>query len=370
MKSLAIIGVRGVPVVYSGFETFAEELGVRLVKRGWRVLVFCRNHATPANKHIHAGVELIRLPSFNSRSLDTITHSFLSTLYVCFMKSKPDIVYYLGVGSSICSFLPRLFGIRTVVNVDGLDWKRGKWGKFAQWFLKISEKIALKFANVTMTDSEYIKAYYKRVYRRSLPVIPYGYSLTKSRRGYLEKAGLKKDGYLIWTGRLVPDNHLDELLMAYKLLRTRLPLVVVGDSPNEDSYKNKLHKLANKNVLFLGFVGRDEYATLVGNSYAYIETKRSGGTHPSLVESMGHGCLILVNNHVSHRDVLGDTAVFYKSGNITDMRKKLSQIMNKNFADERAEYMFATKDRAEHKYEWEAVIDSYEDLFEGMISLR
>lgn len=368
MRSIAIIGVRGVPVVYSGFETFAEELSVRLVKRGWNVVVFCRNHAVPRDKLTHNGVSLIRLPSINSRSLDTISHSFLSTLYVCMMNPKPEIVYYLGVGSSVCSFLPRMFGIKTVVNVDGLDWKRGKWGRFAQWFLKLSEIIAMKFANMAMTDSEYIKSYYKRTYHRALPVIPYGYSVDKSSPSALNKFDLVKDKYLVWTGRLVPDNHLDELLLAYKKLKTDLPLVVLGDSPNEEKYIENLHALATRKVIFLGFVERKDYAALVSHSYAYIETKRSGGTHPSLVESMGHGCLILANDHVSHKGVLADTAVFYEKGKVEDLTKKLKMITSKKFATDRTLYQQSTVRRAKERYEWESVIDAYVKLFENLLN--
>ncbi len=368
MKSLAIIGVRGIPVVYSGFETFAEELSVRLAKRKWKVSVFCRNHVTPKSKLTYKGVELIRLPSINTRSLDTISHSLISTLFACFMSPRPEVIYYLGVGSSICSFFPRWFGIKTVVNVDGLDWKRGKWGKFAQWFLKSSEIMAMKFSNLTMTDSEYIKAYYKRSYDKILPVIPYGYSPAKSNKLRLRKFGLASDKYLVWTGRLVPDNHLDELLKAYGASKVSLPLIVLGDSPNEDAYKANLHSLATSRVVFLGFVGRDDYAAIVANSYAYIETKRSGGTHPSLVESMGHGCFILANDHSSHRGVLADTALYYKKGNIIDLKFALETIVSKKFMSRRQQYKKITKERAMSKYEWEAVVDDYVKLFEKLVS--
>lgn len=368
MKSLAIIGVRGIPVVYSGFETFAEELAVRLVKRNWSISVFCRSHATPKTKLSYKGVRLIRLPSVNTRSLDTISHSIIATIFACFMSPRPEIIYYLGVGSSICSFFPRLFGIKTVVNVDGLDWKRGKWGKFAQWFLKSSEIMAMKFANLAMTDSEYIKSYYKRSYDRILPVIPYGYSPAKSNKLLLRKFGLASSKYLVWTGRLVPDNHLDELLKAYAQSKINLPLIVLGDSPNEDIYKAKLRSLSTNKVVFLGFVGRDDYAAIVANSYAYIETKRSGGTHPSLVESMGHGCFILANDHSSHKGVLADTAEYYKKGNIVDLKNVLLKIVGKKFMNRRLQYQRITKERAMSKYEWEAVVDDYVKLFEKLIS--
>lgn len=364
MKSIAIIGVRGIPVVYSGFETFAEELAVRLVKRNWRVVVFCRRHVVSRGMTSYKGVKLISLPSIPTRSLDTITHSVISTLYACLMKPRLEIIYYLGVGSSICSFIPRLFGIKTVVNVDGLDWKRGKWGRLASWFLHVSEKLAITLANLAMTDSDYIQKYYRRVYKAAMPVIPYGYSKMRVGEELIKQYGLKRDLYLIWTGRLVPDNHLDELLKAYRSARIKMPLIVLGDSPNEDTYKQYLYALAKGlSVKFLGFVGRESYGSLVAHSRAYIETKRSGGTHPSLVESMGHGCLILANDHSSHKDVLGETARYYKKGEISDLARELRVICKPAFDKEKMRLGQIAKQRAVKKYSWTSVVDNYEILF-------
>lgn len=369
MKSLAIIGVRGIPVVYSGFETFAEELSTRLAKKGWRVSVFCRRHAVEAQVKQFRGVDLITLPSIRTKSLDTISHSLVSTLYACFMNPKPQIVYYLGVGSSIWSIIPRLFGIKTIVNVDGLDWKRGKWGRVAQSYLHLSEKLAIYFSNLAMTDSVYIQNYYKREYKQLLPVIPYGYSSEKLNSKILKKYSLNKGKYLIWTGRLVSDNHLDELIRAYSISKIKLPLIVLGDSPNEEEYRARLNKLVRgSNIYFYGFVDRVTYATLVASSLAYIETKRSGGTHPSLVESMGHGCFILANDHKSHRDVLGETALYYQKGNVPDLLKRLKTICSKNFETKRTIYQKITQKRAENLYSWGAIVEQYEKLFGEMVS--
>jgi glycosyltransferase involved in cell wall biosynthesis len=285
------------------------------------------------------------------------------------MTPKPEIIYYLGVGSSICSLLPRLFGIKTVVNVDGLDWKRGKWGKGASWFLHLSEKLAIYFSNLAMTDSDYIQKYYQRVYKSRLPVIPYGYNSTKVEEKKLVKYGVVKDQYLIWTGRLVPDNHLDELLKAYRMNKIKMPLLILGDSPHEDKYKQKLHDLAaGLPVKFLGFVGREEYGALVAYSRAYIETKRSGGTHPSLVESMGHGCLILANNHRSHQEVLGDTAIYYTKGEVGDLAQKIKQISKADFNQDKKKLAKLTQERAKKMYSWERIVDSYVELFGELTS--
>lgn len=370
MKSIAMIGIRGIPVVYSGFETFAEELSVRLVKRGYKVRAYCRKHAVEKQIQSYKGVGLVYLPSIMTKSLDTISHSLVSTLHACLSRPKPDVIYYLGVGSSICSFVPRMFGIKTVVNVDGLDWKRGKWGRFAQLFLLMSERVALFFSNVTLTDSRFIQKYYMGKYRREIPMIPYGYSKTQGKLGSLKKYELEKSRYLIWSGRLVPDNHLDELIKAYLTSKISLPLIILGDSPNQELYKERLHKLARKSskIKFLGFVDRMTYAALIAGCRAYIETKRSGGTHPSLVESMGHGCLIVANDHASHQEVLGETAVYYPGGEVEKLSNVLKKVARDSFESQRVRYGQATRQRAQKLYSWDSVVNSYEKLFGQILS--
>jgi len=369
-KSLAIIGIRGIPVVYSGFETFAEELSTRLVKRGWRVRVYGRKHVIGEGYKEYKGAEVAIKPSISTKNLDTITHSLICTVHACFSNPRPAIIYYLGVGSSVCSFLPRMFGIKTVVNVDGLDWKRGKWGRVARLFLLVSEQIALYFANLTITDSLFIQKYYLKKYRRGIPMIPYGYSKTAGKELHLRKYNLKKMKYIVWSGRLVPDNHLDELINAYIVAKINMPLIVLGDAPKNDPYKQKLLAQAkgNRNIRFLGFVERANYASLIGASLAYIETKRSGGTHPSLVESMGHGCMIVANDHQSHKEVLGNTAIFYPAGNENELGMLLKKIVRKSFDSQRHQFALKTKKRAEAKYSWEAVVAEYEKLFGAMLS--
>lgn len=369
-KALAVIGIRGIPVVYSGFETFAEELSVRLVERGYKVRVYCRNHTGTKRPKSYKGVELRYLPSIMTKNLDTISHSLVATFHACLSSPRPEIIYYLGVGSSICSLLPRILGIKTIVNVDGLDWKRGKWGRAAQLFLLLSERLAIYFTNVTITDSRFIQRYYLAKYKRTIPMIPYGYSMTAGRATMLQKHSLEQAGYLVWSGRLVPDNHLDELIKAYLKAKISLPLIVLGDSPNEDLYKQRLYKLASDNpkIRFLGFVDRVSYAAIIAGSWAYIETKRSGGTHPSLVESMGHGCLIISNDHESHKEVLGETAVYYPGSNVGALSKVLKMIADKDFAGQRREYGQATRKRALKLYSWKSVTNRYEKLFEQMLS--
>ena len=368
-KSLAIIGVRGIPVVYSGFETFAEELSVRLVKRGYRVEVYARKHALRENRS-YKNVKVITLPSINLKGIDTLTHSLISTIHACLSRDRVGIIYYLGVGSSVWSGLPRLFGIKTIVNVDGLDYKREKWGLCGKLFLYWSERWALRLANVTITDSNFVQNYYREKYNANIPVIKYGFSKIKPRKERLDKYNLKPMSYYIWTGRLVPDNHLDELLNAIESMRTRINLVVLGDANKEgnkylEGLKSKGSRLG---VRFLGFVDREDYASLVSYATAYIETKRSGGTHPSLLESMGYGSLIVCNDHDSHVDTLGNTALFYPVGNSDQLGKILERIVLYSNKKKHLSLKERTRNRAREYYGWEGVVGEYEKLFEALLN--
>lgn len=367
---LAFIGVRGIPVVYSGFETFAEELSSRLVKRGHKVTVYCRGQYVDKSKKIFKGVDLVVLPSLKSKNLETFTHSFFATFHACFF-GKFDAIFYIGVGSTIFSFLPRFLGIKTAVNVDGLDWKREKWGAFARTYLGLSEYLAVLIPNEVVTDSPFIKRYYRKKFRKNTPVIPYGYfEENLDGRTFLQEYGLEKGKYLTWVGRLVPDNHLDELISAFKKNKSDIKLVVIGDDFTGGNYKKRVKNLASndKRIIFTGFIKRKKCLTLVKYSLAYVETKRSGGTHPSLVEAMGLGSLILSNDHPAHKFTLGNTATYYSLKNLNkDLTKKLGEIMRPRFKDKAVRLKSLTKKRAREYFSWKKITDDYEKLFKSLV---
>ncbi len=370
---LAFIGVRGIPVVYSGFETFAEELSSRLVKRGHKVTVYCRGQYVDKSKKIFKGVDLVALPSLKSKNLETFTHSFLATLHACIF-GKFDAIFFIGVGSTIFSFLPRFLGIKTAVNVDGLDWKREKWGLLAKVYLGLSEYLAVLIPNEVITDSPFIRRYYKKKFRKNTPLIPYGYfEENLSGSTFLQEYGLEKGKYLTWVGRLVPDNHLDELISAFKKNKSDMKLVVIGDDFTGGSYKKKVKKLASndKRFIFTGFIKRKVCLTLVKYSLAYVETKRSGGTHPSLVEAMGLGSLILCNDHPAHKFTLDNTAIYYSLRKVNkDLTKKLKEISKTKFKTKGERLKTLAKARARKYYSWEKITKDYEKLFKKILQQK
>lgn len=362
---IALIGIRGIPVVYSGYETFSEIIATELVKKGHAVTVYCRGAYVNPSKKWHKGVRLITLPTFVSKNFDTIIHSFLSTIHACFYRY--DAILFLSVGNSIFSLFPRLLGIRTVVNVDGMDWKRKKWGWFAKKFLNYSEYLATILPNAIVTDSHFIQSYYTEKYQKESHYIPYGGFVGDSTNDekILKKYSLKKRSYFIWNGRIVPDNHIDELVNAYKKVKTSFKCLILGDDLYKSEYKEALHILArpDKRIIFPGFLPHLVAEALVRNAYAYIETKRSGGTHPSLVEAMSVGALIISDDCTANKEVLGETALFYsQQKGIVSLAQKMNAILSPKNRARLQKLRLATKKRAHAVYGWKNIVLAYEKV--------
>lgn len=324
---IAIIGIRGFNIIYSGFESFITNLIPSLVKKNLDISVYCRSHYyTHKKRNNSKGIKLVYLPTLKNKYLESFIHSFLSTIHACFVH-RPKVIYFLGVGNSVFVIIARLFGIKTIINVDGLDWRRGKWNFIAQNYLRFSQFLAVKFANQVITDSRYMQDYYKRSYQKETVYIPYShYPKFKENIKIFKEYKLEKKKYYIWVGRLVPDNNLEELLKAYVHLKTSFKCVIVGDSTYEEGYKTKIYKWSEQDqrIIFTGFLDRDNYLTLLKNAYCYIETKRSGGTHPTLIEAILCKCNIISNNHEANKIILGNKYVLYeyKKG-YKDLLKKI-----------------------------------------------
>lgn len=368
---LAIIGIRGIPVTYSAFETFAQALAIDLVNKQHTVTVYCRRKYISKNKKKYMGVRLVSLKNIEKKNLGTLTHSFLSSIHACFFE-KPDIILFLGVGSCIFSFFPRILGIKTLVHIDGLDWKRKKWGFLGQKFLLISEYMTRFLPNAVITDSKYMASYYKRMYHHPIHNIPFGYFRMNEKKEpttLLKKYGLDKKKYFVWVGRIVPENYLEELLNSFTQIDTEIKCVVIGDDLYESAYKKRIYKLINqnKNIVKTGFIKHEDTLMLVANSLAYIETKRSGGTHVSLVEAMGTGTIIVSNSHKANHGILENTALYYSNKN---PEKNLAKLLVSIalFPNKYSSFGLNVKKRAEEYYEWESVFTKYRSVFTTILN--
>jgi len=364
---IAMLGTRGVPASYSGFETCVEQLGKRLAERGHEVSVYCRtNHIDYPDSH-YEGMRLIKLPAINNKYFDTISHSLLSSIHA--LSQDYDICLYFIAGNSPVTWIPRGTGAKTILNVDGLDWKREKWPWLAKKYIQLSEFLATVFPNTFLTDSKVVQSYYQDRFNRNPVYIPYGSDVESKSPGItLNKFDLEPGRYILFVGRLVPENRVDHLVQAFKKIDTDLKCVIVGDATYAEDYKNELYKLAEADprIVFTGYVFGDGYYELGSNASIFVETSEVGGTHPAIIEAMAFGNCVIVNNTPENLETIADAGLSYdgKTGN-TGLQQQLEYLIsNPNIVDE---YKMKAKIRARDYYSWAAVTDSYEQLFREMM---
>jgi len=360
---IALLGTRGIPASYSGFETCVEQLGQRLVERGHQVTVYCRSHHIDYPGTHYKGMRLIKLPTLANKYLDTIVHSFISSLHA--LTQNYDVALYFIAGNSPVTWIPRLTGTRTILNVDGLDWKREKWPAFAKRYIRFAEYLATKLPNEFITDSRVVQNYYQEQYNIVPPCISYGSEVEITPPGKtLKKFGLEAGKYILFVGRLVPENCAHHLVQAYSALKTDLKCVIVGDSAYAETYKKELQDLAGNNpdVIFTGYVFGKGYHELGSNARIFVETSGVGGTHPALVEAMAFGNCVVVNSTPENRETIGEAGFSYsgKAG-AAALQDTLNHLLSN--PDIVEQYRRKAQTRAREFYSWEAITDDYEQLF-------
>lgn len=360
---IALLGTRGVPASYSGFETCVEQLGKRLVQRGHAVTVYCRKHHITYPEDTYLGMRLVKLSTIPNKYLDTIVHSFLSSLHA--LPQRYDIALYFIAGNSLVSWIPRLVGSKTVLNVDGLDWKREKWPWWAKKYIQFSERLATFVPNRYLTDSHVVQDYYQQTYGSQPPYIPYGSEVEILPPGEtLAQFELEAGKYVLFVGRLVPENCAHHLISAFRQLDTDMKCVIVGDAPYASEYQAELKALAGDDprIVFTGYVFGRGYHELGSNANLFVETSGVGGTHPALVEAMAFGNCVVVHNTPENLETIGDAGLAY-DGKIGG--DSLAAVLQHLLAqpEQVAGYRQRARQRAQTQYSWEMVTDSYELLF-------
>lgn len=358
---IALVGTRGIPGGYSGFETAVEEIGTRMVKRGHDVTVYCRTHATTSQGATYKGCHLVHLRTIRNKYLDTIIHTFVSTLHMCFMNRVDTAVYFIA-GNSPLVLLARMLRIKTLHNVDGLDSKRQKWPRMAKRYLRFAEWLSARAPNVTITDSREVQKYYKSRFGRDSVFIPYG-AETPEPVGteFLEKFGLSPREYFLFVGRLVPENCAHLLIEAFSRIETDKKLVIVGSASYSGDYIDSLKESADPRVIFTGYLFGEGYHQLSRNAFVFVVPTEVGGTHPVILEAMGSGNCVLVNNHPPNLEVIADAGVsFDGQAGADDLSKKMAQLLEDPDAVE--EYRRKARLRVEQEYSWDSIVDKYEEL--------
>jgi len=363
---IAMLGTRGVPASYSGFETCVEELGSRLVQRGHEVTVYCRSHHITYAEPYYKGMRLVKLPTIRNKYLDTIVHAFLSSLHA--LRQRYDIALYFIAGNSPVTWIPRLVGQKTVLNVDGLDWKREKWPKLAKRYIQFAEYLATKLPTAIVTDSRVVQQYYKDRYGADSTYIAYGAEVPRRPPGpYLARFNLEKDRYILFVGRLVPENCAHHLVEAFERLDPPyLKCVIVGDAPYAEEYIAALRAHASDRIVFTGYVFGEGYHELLSNALIFVETSGVGGTHPALLEAMAVGNCVVVHNTPENLETVGDAGLSY-DGRVGGA--SLAEVLRDLLASP-ARIMAlreAAAERVACHYSWERVTDAYEALFRRLL---
>jgi glycosyltransferase involved in cell wall biosynthesis len=360
---IALLGTRGIPASYSGFETCVEKLGEQLVHRGHEVVVYCRSHHITYEGEYYKGTRLVKLPTIPNKYLDTLVHSFFSSLHA--LPQRYDIALYFIAGNSPVTWIPRLVGTKTILNVDGLDWKRDKWPTLAKKYIQFAEYLSTVLPNAYLTDSHVVQGYYQATYAQTPPYIPYGSDVEMVPPGEtLAQFGLKPQKYILFVGRLVPENCIHHLIDAYNALQTDLKCVIVGDSAYSEDYKADLRQRAegNPNIIFTGYVFGKGYHELGSNAYIFTETSGVGGTHPALVEAMAFGNCVITHDTPENLETIGTAGLSYQGKvGASSLKEVLETLLRDPVLT--AEYRQKARARALSTYTWHAVTDSYERLF-------
>ena len=355
---IALLGTRGIPASYGGFETFAEELSTRLAARGHQVTVYCRErHPQP----VYRGVRLRYLPTIRHKYFDTLAHTLLSTLHL--LAHRVDVALYCNGANAVITWLPRLFGMPVALYVDGIERLRKKWNRLAKAWYLISEWLATFCPTEVITDARTIQDYYRTRYGKVSTFIPYGAELGKvDGTATLARLGLESGRYFLYVSRMEPENHPLEMRQAFERVATPVKLALVGDAPYAQDYIAQVRDTRDFRVVIPGAIYGDGYRELESHCLAYIHATEVGGTHPALIEAMGRGALVLYRNTPENAEVAGDAGIPFEPD---ELASKLRMVLALPEA-ERAQYHARAMERVRQRYSWDAVTDAYEKLLERL----
>jgi glycosyltransferase involved in cell wall biosynthesis len=358
---VALVGTRGVPARYGGFETCVEEVGQRLAERGHSVVVYCRTvpGAAPAQDE-YLGMRLVHLPAARKRSLETLSHSALSVAHLLAHRTDAAIVF----NAANAPLLPALRAARIPVatHVDGLEWKRAKWGRGGQRYYRMAEALAVRWSDALIADAQGIADYYRAEFDADTELISYGAPMISPASGRLTELDLENRGYHLVVARFEPENHVDVIVDGYRRSDARLPLVVVGGAPYADEYTARVHGLADERVRFLGGVWDQELLDqLYANAATYLHGHSVGGTNPSLLRALGAGAATVAYDVDFNREVLAHSGRYFTTA--ADLAERLMEAEADPLATSRAGRAARILAR---RYDWDDVAARYEDLVERL----
>ena len=360
---IAILGTRGIPASYGGFETFAEHLATRLISRGHQVTVYCRSHYVSPRQLEYHGVKLKVLPTVRHKYFDTVVHTFLSAIHA--VPRRYDAALICNAANAPFSPILRLTGTPVAINVDGLEHKRKKWGALARRYYRLAEYLSTLLPNETVTDAQVIQEYYLARHNARSTMIAYGGEVERRPdRATVLKWRVEPNRYILYVSRLEPENNAHLVIEAFKKVRTAFRLLIVGDAPYAEHYIKDLKAKAkgDKRIIFTGFVFGQDYRALQQNAYCYVHATEVGGTHPALLEAMGYGNCVLTLATPENIEAVGQAGIAYSDE--YDLAEKLRRVLRDGSLVQA--YRNRAQLRVQNCYDWEKVVDQYERLFRKM----
>ena len=351
---IALLGTRGIPANYGGFETFAEELSTRLAARGHEVTVYCRQrHSSP-----YRGVRLVFLPTIHHKYFDTLFHTFLSTLHL--LLCRADAALYCNGANAIFTIAPRITGIPVALNVDGIERRRKKWNALARLWYFGSERLSTILPNAMVSDARVIQGYYQEHYRKESVFIPYGADMCREESdGALRELGLTRLKYFLYVSRFEPENHALQVRRAFEQVSTPMKLALIGDAPHAHEYVAEVRDTQDARIVMPGAIYGLGYRELGSHCFAYVHATEVGGTHPALIEAMGRGALVLYRDTPENTEACAETGLPFhdEESLVARMREALAMP-----EAERERYRSMARERARSLYQWDDVTTQYEAL--------
>jgi len=362
---ICIIGSRGYPYVYSGYETFVSEVAPRLVAMGVEVHVYCHKQLFKERPAEVNGIKLHYFSSIKTKSLSQWSNSFLCTWHA--VRQKYDVILYVNSANGVFGIMTRLFRQKTAINVDGLEWLRPKWKGLGSKVFYFASKMATRWMDRIITDADAMRDVYLEEFSKDSTVIAYGANIRYSQNPELiNKWGLQPNDYYLIVGRLIPDNNALLILQEFIRSKTDRKLVIVGDVPYADEYAENIKKIQDPRILFTGYVnGSAELAELYHNCFAYFHGHEFGGTNPTLLKALAYGCAVIALDTRFSREVLSNDefGLYFKkdAGDLKDLINKVEE--TPSILDH---YRSHSRERILNNYRWEKIASQYYELFKNV----
>jgi glycosyltransferase involved in cell wall biosynthesis len=360
---VAFIGGRGVISKYSGIETYYDEVGKRLVEMGHEVTVYCRNYFTPALAE-HNGMRLVRLPTIRSKHLETVIHTLLSTVHA--LIQRYELVHYHALGPALFSFIPRLFGKKTAVTVQGLDWQRKKWGWLASAVLRLGERASVRLPNGTMVVSQTLRQRFRERHGIEAFYVPNGGVLReRSEPRKILEWGLEPGRYALFLGRFSPEKGCHLLIEAFEQIEKDVPsdikLVMAGAASYCDEYSRELRTHASERIRMLDWVSGETLDELLTNAMIFVLPSDLEGLSLALLDAMGAGLCVLTSDVPENREVVDGAGFTFQRGSAADLADRLRFLIANPAVREGAGR--TARKRIEEQYQWQKVAEGIEKAY-------